>query len=365
MDVKTAFLNGELEETIYMEIPEGVPVPVNKTRAGYTLPLACRLIKSIYSLNQSPHTWYGRIYQFFRLYSFTRSEFDHSFFINYNKKVSLLLYVDNLVVAAPTQNIIGWIRSKLHAEFKMTDLGPQHNFLGLEVQRNRTKRTLYLSQSNYGKEILATYKMELCNPAMTPADPHVHLESSKPEFEKTLYKWKRYQVAVGSLMYAMLGSRPDIAYAVSKVSQYSVNPDSSHWTAIKRIFRYSAGIPNCVLCYRLFGSGAGLRNADWANWEDHKSIGGYTFLLNGAAISWTSKKQSTVVLSSTEAEYMALTQAVKETIWLQGLQRDLGAQHHIEEMQNINVDNQGAIALASNAEFHAQTKNIDIQYHFG
>ena len=165
-------------------------------------------------------------------------------------------------------------------------------------------------------------------------------------------------------MYAMLGSRPDIAYAVSRVSQYSINPDPTHWTAVKRIFRYLAGTPNRGLCYGLFGSGRGFTDADWGSGEDRKSIGGYTFLLNGAAISWVSKKQSPVALSSTEAEYMALTQAVKESIWLQGLLRDLGAKRNLEEMQNINVDNQVAIALARNAEFHARTKHIDIQYHF-
>ena len=108
----------------------------------------------------------------------------------------------------------------------------------------------------------------------------------------------------------------------------------------------------------------GFTDTDWGGGEDRKSIGGYKFLLNGVAISWTSKKQSMVTLSSTEAEYMALTQAVKKSIWLQGLSQDLGAQHQVEEMQNINVDNQDTIALARNPEFHARTKPIDIQYHF-
>jgi len=278
--------------------------------------------------------------------------------------VILLLYVDDVVVAAPTQNIIGWIRSKLHAKFQMTDPGPLHMFLRLEIHSNQTKRTLHLSQTNYVKKILSTYKMELCNPAMTPADPHVKLESSKPEFEATLYERNRHQSAVGSLMYAILGSQLDIAYAISKVSQYSVNPDSTHWTAVKRIFHYLAGTPNRGLCYEPFGSGMGFTNADWGSGEDRKSIAGYTFLLNGAAISWIRKKQSTVALSSTEAEYMALTQGVKESILLRGLLRDLGAQRHLEEMQNINIDNQDAMALARNAEFHARTKHIDIQYHF-
>ena len=190
--------------------------------------------------------------------------------------------------------------------------------------------------------------MEICNPAQTPADPHVRLERSSPSFEATLYEQKRYQSAVGSLMYAMLGSRPDIAYAVSKVSQYSINPDTTHWTAVKRIVRYLAGTPNRGLCYGIQGEGNGFTDADWDSGDDRKSIGGYAFVLNGAAIAWNSKKQSTVALSSTEAEYMALSQAVKESIWLQGILQDVGARRHLEEIRNINVDNQGAIALARN-----------------
>jgi len=161
--------------------------------------------------------------------------------------------------------------------------------------------------------------MELCNPALTPADRNVRLEKPSSTFEATLYERRRYQSAVGSLMYAMLGTRPDISYAVSKVSQYSTNPDPTHWTAVKRIFCYLAGTPHRGLCYGMHGSGTGYTNADWGTWDDRKSIGGYTFVLNGAAISWHSKKQSTVALASTEAEYMALTQAVKESIWLQAI----------------------------------------------
>ena len=237
-------------------------------------------------------------------------------------------------------------------------------FLGLKIHCNGTKRTLHLSQSNYVKNILSIFKMKLCNPALTPANPHVCLESSKLKFEATLYERKRYQSAVGSLMYAMLRSRPDIDYAVSRVSQYSINSDPTHWTAVKQIFRYLAGIPNRWLCYGNFGSGRGFTDADWGSGEDRRSICGYTFLLNGPSISWVSSIQSTVALSYTEAKYMALTQAVKKSIWLQGLLSDLGVKRHVEEMQNIKVDNQDAIALAGYSEFHARTKHINIQFHF-
>jgi len=173
MDVKTAFLNGELDEQLYMEIQEGVTIPDNKNHSHYNRPLACTLIKLIYGLKLSPRALSGRIHRFFLINNFTRSDFDHSLFINYERQVILLLYVDDLVVAAPTANQIRWIRNKLHDEFDMTDLGPVQTFLGLEIWRNQCERTLPVSQSKYIQRILNIHKMDLGNPALTPADPHV------------------------------------------------------------------------------------------------------------------------------------------------------------------------------------------------
>ena len=367
MDVKTAFLNSQLEETVYMEIPEGISVPSPPISRYYHRPMACRLLKSIYGLKQSPRAWYGRINKFFLANNFIRSDSDHSLFINYEKPVILLLYVDDIVLVAPTKTLIDWIRSKLEQEFDMTDLGELQSFLGLEIKRNRKQRTLYLSQSKYIQKILDDHGMLNCNPATTPADTHIRLGKTPLGSEATESERRRYQSAVGSLMYAMLGTRPDLAYAVSTVSQFSTNPNASHWTAVKRVFRYLAGTVNRGLYYGIQGneaSGTGFTDADWGGSEDRKSIGGYTFVLNGAAVSWNSKKQSTVALSSTEAEYMALTQAVKESLWLQAILQDLGANKHAREIRNIYIDNQGAMALARNPEYHARTKHIDIQYHF-
>ena len=364
MDVKTAFLNSELEEAVYMEVPEGVTIPTKQATPEYQQPMACRLLKSIYGLKQSPRAWYGRIDHFFRSNNFIRSEADHSLFVNYERQVILLLYVDDLVLAAPNNYQIDWIRLKLHQEFEKTDLGELRTFLGLEIERNRIRRTLHLCQSKYIRKILVSQQMHTCNPSNTPADPHVRLERSSSDYEASQAEKRKYQSAVGCLMYAMLGTRPDISYAVSRVSQYSTNPNSTHWTAVKRIFRYLAGTQHRGLYYGTQGVGRGYTDADWGGGVDRKSIGGYAFTLNGAAITWNSKKQATVALSSTEAEYMALTQAVKESIWLQALLLDLGARSHLDELRNIYVDNQGAIALAKNAEYHARTKHIDIQYHF-
>lgn len=118
----------------------------------------------------------------------------------------------------------------------MTDIGQLTTFLGLEIKRNRTNRTLFLSQIKYVNKILETFGMQRCNPAATPVDPYIRLEKSNPEYDATAADRLRYQSAVGSLMYAMLGTHPDIAYAVAKVCQFSTNPNMTHWTAVKRIF---------------------------------------------------------------------------------------------------------------------------------
>ena len=173
----------------------------------------------------------------------------------------------------------------------------------------------------------------------------------------------QYQSAVGSLMYAMLGTWPDITYAVGLVSQFSTNPNSKHWGAVKRIFRYLAGTPGLGIHYGGGNTCGGYSDSDWGGSQDQRSTSGYVFLLNTEAISWASKKQSVVALSSTEAEYMALTQALKEVLWLCTLLVELGALRHAKEISAIACDNQGAIALSRNPGFHAHSKHIDIRYH--
>lgn len=201
----------------------------------------------------------------FRLNNFIRSASDHSLFINHDRQVILLVYVDRLMLAAPTSSQIDWIRLKLHEEFEMTDLGELRTFLGLEINRDRPKRILHLSQTKYIQKILENHGMMGCNPCTTPADPHVRLAKSHQPFEASETEKKKYESAVLSLMYAMVGTWPDIAYAVSKVSQYSINPNPTHWTAVIRIFRYLAGSPNRGLYYRGQGSGSGFTNADWGS----------------------------------------------------------------------------------------------------
>lgn len=244
MDVKTAFLHSELVESIYMEIPEGLD-----TGPGNSPKLVCRLVKTIYGLKQAPRAWYGKINAFFSEHGFYRSEEDHSLFVHENRRLIILLYVDDLVLAASSHQAITWGKEALSKKFNMTELGKLKTFIGVEVFQDRTRRTLKVSQSTYLNRILKNHGMEDCTAVATPIESGTRLEKSELEFIADPADKRRYQSAVGSLMYAMLGTRPDIAYAVGMVSKYCNNPNNDHWIAVKRIFRYLAGTRDLGILY--------------------------------------------------------------------------------------------------------------------
>ena len=280
----------------------------------------------------------------------------------------MLLYVDDLVLGAEHLEDIRWIKAALSKAFEMTDLDELKIFLGLEITRNRNRRLLRIHQQRYIGQILDRNGMNNSHPNLTPLDPHTRLLASTKtkgeEAKANQVTVETYQSARGSLMYAMLGTRPNIAYAVGLVSQFNHSPEAEHWIAVKRIFRYLAATRNLGLCYGASNLSGGFLDADWGAGEDRKAVGGFVFLLNGGAISWTSKKQTSIVLSTTQAEYMAMTQAASEILWLRVLLDELGAFAHIEHLSQLNGDNQGALTLAWNPEYHARTKHIDIQRHF-
>jgi hypothetical protein len=192
------------------------------------------------------------------------------------------------------------------------------------------------------------------------------LEQSDQQYHAVIDDILWYQSAVGSLMYAMLGTRPDIAFAVSVVSRYASNPSERHKTAVKRIFRYLRGTTNLRLTFKgdlVYLTG--YTDADWAGDPDtRRSTSGYVFNIGSGAISWSSKRQPTVALSTCEAEYVSQTEAAKEAIWLKTLLDQLNPEDSSPVATIIYGDNQGAIALAKNPQFHARTKHIDIQHHF-
>ena len=192
----------------------------------------CRLIKTIYGLNQAPRAWYGKINKFFSEEGFYRSEEDHSLFVHENRSLIILLYVDDLVLAAATRAAIDWAKRQLKEAFEMTELGELKRFIGVEVTRDRIRRTLHISQPTYINRILQDHGMQTCATVSTPIEPGTRLEKSSEGYTATSEDMHRYQSAVGSLMYAMLGSHPGMAYAVGTVSKFCTNPSSQHWAAV-------------------------------------------------------------------------------------------------------------------------------------
>lgn len=309
------------------------------------------------------------IHAFFTREGFKRSHADHSLYIKQTSTYLLivLIYVDDLIMLASDKSRMQELKHRLQEEFDIKDLGEAHFFIGVHIERDRAARTITLHQRNYIEEVLERFGMADCKPIGTPLDSKTQLVKLKEEeASQHLHEMDGvpYKEAVGSLMYAMVATRADLAFAVSMVSQFMSRPGPLHWAAVKRIMRYLKGTLELKLC--LGGkdiSPKGYCDADWGgDLTTRRSTTGYVFLMGGGAISWNSKRQPTVALSTTEAEYMATTQAAKEAIWLRQLMADIGCVQ--EKTTTIMSDNQGSIALAKNPKHHSRTKHIDVQHHF-
>ena len=248
----------------------------------------------------------------------------------------------------------------------MKDLGPAKKILGMQITRDKQSGTLQLSQSEYIKRVLQRFNMGDAKPVSTPLASHFRLskdQSPQTDEDKEYMAKVPYASAIGSLMYAMVCTRPDIGHAVGVVSRYMSNPGKVHWEAVKWILRYLQGTINKCL---YFGKGElkvqGYVDADFGGEvNNRKSTTGCVFTVGNTAVSWMSQLQKIVALSTTEAEYVAVTEASKEMIWLQGLLDELGFKQENNVLYN---DSQSAIHLAKNSAFHSRTKHIGICYHF-
>ncbi|KAG8496686.1 hypothetical protein CXB51_007936 [Gossypium anomalum] len=329
----------------------------------------CLLKKSLYGLKQSPRQWYKRFDSFMTSHDFKRSSFDSCVYFKKNNDgsfVYLLLYVDDMLIAAKDKGEIRKVKAQLSEEFEMKDLGPAKKILGMEILRDRNTSKLYLSQKGYIEKLLCRFNMRSAKPVSTPLAAHFRLSSAlSPQSDDEIEYMSHvpYSSAVGSLMYAMVCSRPDLSYAVSAVSRYMANPGKEHWKAVQWILRYLRGTTDVCLQFGRTEDGViGYVDAAFAGDLDRRrSLTGYVFTIGGCAISWKATLQTTVALSTTEAEYMAITEACKEAIWLKGLFSELN-----EDLQISTVfcDSQSAIFLTKDQMFHERTKHIDVRYHF-
>ncbi|KAE8719673.1 hypothetical protein F3Y22_tig00109926pilonHSYRG00011 [Hibiscus syriacus] len=363
MDVKTAFLHGDLEEQIYMRQPEGFTQPGNEH-------LVCRLKKSLYGLKQSPRQWYKRFDSYMIKIGYNRCEYDCCVYVKSlddGSFIFLLLYVDDMLIAAKNMDDVIGLKTLLSREFDMKDLGAAKKILGMEICRDRDSRKLRLSQRGYVEKMLERFAMSSAKPVSTPLANHFKLSSEQcPKTDKEAENMAKvpYSNVVGCLMYAMVCTRPDLAHAVSQVCKYMSKPGKQHWDAVKWIFRYLKGTVGHGI---VFGSQrdnplvVGYMDSDYAgDLDNRRSTTGYVFTLGGGPICWKSTVQSVVALSTTEAEYMAAAEAAKEALWLTGLVKELGVQ---QGGVQLLCDNQSAIHLAKNQVYRARTKHIDVRFH--
>jgi transposase InsO family protein len=356
MDVKSAYLNGVLEEEIFMEPPPGFDVPDG---------MVLRLIKAVYGTKQGGRVWYKNVKAELEKMGYTRTEADHAVFVRFLDNVVsiIVLYVDDFTLVCRDISLILGDKEKLMEVYDMTDLGEIAWILGIHVTRDREAGRITLSQQRYIEEILERFGKSDVRPISTPALANEHFK----KLTSAEVDVKSYQRALGALMYPMLGTRPDLAYAVGALGRHAATPGEEHERALDRVFRYLQATKDwCLVYQRGTPDGqilSGFVDADWANERsDRSSTSGYVYKLAGGAISWSSKKQSSIALSSAEAEYIAGAHAAKEAIWLRRLLTELRLLDYDPTI--IHMDSQSAMAIAKNPQFHDRTKHIDVRYHF-
>jgi len=357
MDVITAYLLRKLNEEIYMAQPEGFVATGMKART------VCRLLRSIYGLKQAARVWNQKIHAFLVKIGFVRSSADPCLYIDTKWNIYITIWVDDLLIAGKNGRDIANVKGQLASDFAMKDLGELEHFLGMRITR-RPNGDISIDQNGYIRQILKRFGMESSKPVFTPLAPGACLVKAA-DMEDGDVDLKLYQAMVGSKMYAMLCTCPDLAYAIQQLSQFNSNPTNAHVQAAKRALRYLQGSQTTGLVYSKHNGNIMIQaycDADYAADGDRKSISGYVFILAGSPISWQAKKQTTVAQSTVESEYAAMALAAKEMIWLQYLLRDLGMSKYTPTV--LLCDNQGAISLAKNPTHHAKTKHVDVQLHF-
>ncbi|CAJ2653193.1 unnamed protein product [Trifolium pratense] len=355
LDVKSAFLHGELSEDIYVEQPPGYQREKNKVY---------KLKKALYGLKQAPRAWYSRIEAYFNSEEFEKCPSEHTLFIKHkpNGKILIVsLYVDDLIYTGNDLLLMNEFKTSMQKEFSMTDLGKMKFFLGVEVIQS--EEGIYISQQKYAAEVLGRFGMENCNSVCSPIVPGCKLDKDE---DGDATDAREYKQIVGSLMY-LLATRPDLAYSVCLVARYMERPTNMHLTAVKRILRHLKGTLTNGIMYRC-DTEKGFELVGWSDSDyagdvnDRKSTTGFVFMLGSGAISWSSKKQPIVTLSTTEAEYVAAAACACQAVWLRSILSYLLKNQKI--CTQIYCDNSSSIKLSKNPIMHGRCKHIDVRFHF-
>ncbi|KAH7460339.1 Retrovirus-related Pol polyprotein from transposon TNT 1-94 [Phytophthora ramorum] len=356
LDVVTAFLYGVMKEVVFCVVPEGVELD-----GGFD---CLELVKAIYGLKQASRVWNETFDEFMCSIGFQVSAFDPCLYIKVvdGHCVLVLVYVDDVLITGSSLELIARTKTDLKTRFEMTDSGKCAFVLGIELV-DGPDGSVTMCQRRYVDDILKRFAMDECKAVVSPVDMSTRLVPSDAATKVNA----PFREAVGALMHLMTATRPDIAYAVGYVSRFMENPQEEHWVAVKRIFRYLQGTKTHGICFKPGDKVdfRGYSDADWAgDLADRKSTSGYTFMLMSAPVSWGSKKQSSVSLSTSEAEYIALSLAIQEGKWIHRLLCEiLAAANETGPELMIREDNQSCIKMTKNPVNHGRAKHIDIKYH--
>jgi hypothetical protein len=358
MDVKSAFLNGDLQEEVYVQQPPGFADGTHQHKV-------LRLHKALYGLRQAPRAWNQKLDASLLAHGFTRCINEHGMYTRGGGAARLIVgvYVDDLIITGGNAGAVNKFKAEMMNTFRMSDLGLLSYYLGLEVTQGAGGITL--RQGAYATKILEKAGLGACKPSVTPMEMKLKLlkEGMTPSVDAT-----DYRSLIGSLRY-LCNSRPDLAYAVGYLSRFMEAPREEHLAAVKRVLRYVAGTVHWGLHYcpgrRTEGVPklVGYSDSDLAgDVNDRKSTSGLIFFLAGGPVAWQSAKQKVVALSSCEAEYIAAAGAACEAVWLARLMAELVGGAVLAP--KLKVDNKSAISLMKNPVHHDRSKHIDVKFHF-
>ena len=374
MDINNAFTESILKEKIFIAAPKGVDCPKGKV---------LRVLRSLYSLKQAARDWHEKLIKALLGIGFRQYAADPCFLIHDKRGILLLVYVNDICVAANLITQVNWFKSSFKKLFKVKDLGEIEKILSVKIIRNRFKRTIRMDQTSYLKMVLERIDMEYnkYKPTELPINGYSSLRPAGPDNKRIDPEW--YQKGIGSLIYACILTRPDIAFALGRLSQYLSDPAKHHRQALKNLLRYIRSTIDEGLVFSASGSQiiTGFSDSDYAmDPVNRKSILAYIYMFAGGLISWISRKQKSVATLTTEAEYIALSIYAKEGLWISQLLRDLGLTMFISDsLKQVNIikdkayksasptqikgDNQAALALVGNKYIHDRSKYIDVNYY--
>lgn len=366
MDVVTAFLNPKLQVPVYMRPPKGMTLPKGKVM---------KLNKTLYGLKQSAREWYMLVKDEMRKLGFRVSNHDPCVFIKDNLYTLMMIWVDDILTTGPDDKDVLAFQAQLSKRFKMTDEGLCSYYLGMSI--NQSPGSTVIHQRLYVQQILRRYGLEHAAPAPQPMSPTASFEKHDTPPDPILQH--EYQSKIGSLIHLANRTRPDIAFSTGFLGRFSASPKQKHLNGATDILRYLINQPSLGIKFTSTGNAlkdlqpTAYVDSDFAGCEiTRKSTTGFLVEMAGGPISWSSKRQSLVTLSTLEAEYVAASEAAREAVWIRNFINDLRISdisigpipiYKVDKVP-LSIDNNGALRLTRNPEMHSRSKHIDIKYHY-